>query len=102
VNLGCKGAIKSLFVNNDFNITAVDDISFKIQKGDIIAYLGPNGAGKSTTIKLLTGILLPTSGTIFIMNKEPYKNRRALSKSIGVVFWAENATALGYPISRIF
>lgn len=65
---------------------AVDDVSFSIDKGEIIGYLGPNGAGKSTTIKMLTGILTPTSGEIVSNGLVPYQNRKEYVKRIGVVF----------------
>lgn len=64
----------------------VHNISFHINKGECVAFLGANGAGKSTTIKMLTGILKPTSGQIKIMERDPFKNRIENSKNIGVVF----------------
>ena len=66
--------------------TAVDDLSFSVQPGEVLGFLGPNGAGKSTTIKMLTGILTPTSGTCTINGKNPQKNRTDYVKDIGVVF----------------
>lgn len=65
---------------------AVDNISFVIEKGEFIGYIGPNGAGKSTTIKMLTGILYPTSGIIKVLGKEPYMYRRENAMNIGVLF----------------
>lgn len=65
---------------------AVDGISFEINKGEIVGYIGPNGAGKSTTIKMLTGILVPTSGLITVSGLVPYKDRKEYTKRIGVVF----------------
>lgn len=65
---------------------AVDGISFEINKGEIVGYIGPNGAGKSTTIKMLTGILVPTSGLITVGGLIPYKDRKEYTKRIGVVF----------------
>ena len=61
---GLKGAIKGLFSNEKVRKTAVDDISFEIAEGEIVGYIGSNGAGKSTTIKMLCGILMPTSGKV--------------------------------------
>ena len=66
--------------------TAVNGISFSIEEGDIVAFIGPNGAGKSTTIKMLTGILVPTSGTVEVMGSVPYENRKANARLIGLVF----------------
>lgn len=65
---------------------AVNDISFKVDRGDIVGYIGLNGAGKSTSIKMLCGILRPTDGTIMINGLDPYKNRILNSRQIGVVF----------------
>lgn len=66
--------------------TAVDDISFEIGKGEIVGYLGPNGAGKSTTIKMLVGILVPTSGQVIVNGIVPHKNRTQNAMRIGAVF----------------
>jgi len=65
---------------------AVDSISFSIEKGEKVAFIGPNGAGKSTTMKMLTGILYPTDGTVSVLGKRPSKERKKLAKDIGVVF----------------
>ena len=83
---GILGSILSLFYAEKYPIYAVDNISFRIQKGEIVGYLGPNGAGKSTTIKMLTGILMPTSGRILVNGIEPFSNRKVVTKNIGVVF----------------
>jgi len=66
--------------------TAVSDISFEIDKGGIFAFLGPNGAGKSTTIKMLTTLLSPTSGSIMINGFDPIKDQDSVRKSFGIVF----------------
>ena len=65
---------------------AVDDISFKVNKGERIAFVGPNGAGKSTTIKMLTGILHPTEGTIKVAGLDPIKDRKKVAYKIGCLF----------------
>ena len=83
---GILGSILSLFYAEKYPVYAVDNISFRIQKGEIVGYLGPNGAGKSTTIKMLTGILMPTSGRILVNGIEPFSNRKVVTKNIGVVF----------------
>ncbi|MEH2360087.1 ABC transporter ATP-binding protein [Nostoc sp.] len=67
-------------------IIAVDGISLSVPDGEAIAFIGPNGAGKSTTIKMLTGILQPTSGTAQLLGLNPWRNRRELAYQIGVVF----------------
>ena len=66
--------------------TAVDGMSFKIDEGDLVGYIGPNGAGKSTTIKMLTGILLPDSGSISVNGIDPFKRRKENGRNIGVIF----------------
>ena len=83
---GFIGAIKDLFSRNYKIIKAVDNISFEVEKGEIVGFLGPNGAGKSTTIKMMCGVLEPTSGSVLIDKFIPYKDRRKYVKNIGVVF----------------
>lgn len=84
--VGFFGTFKNLFSKEHTLVQAVKNISFLIEKGEAIGYLGPNGAGKSTMIKMLTGILVPTSGKITINDLVPYKNRQEITKKIGVVF----------------
>ncbi|MBW7474879.1 ABC transporter ATP-binding protein [Paenibacillus oenotherae] len=83
---GLSGALKDLFKREYNQITAVKDISFQIPQGEICGYIGENGAGKSTTIKMLTGILVPTSGHIKVNGFVPFKEREKFVKGIGVVF----------------
>jgi ABC-2 type transport system ATP-binding protein len=83
---GVVGAIQNLFVREYHTITAVDRVSFSIDRGEMVGYIGPNGAGKSTTIKMLTGILVPSSGEIRVNGFVPYRQRRHYVKTIGVVF----------------
>ena len=83
---GLKEAFKSFVKREYLNIKAVDDISFSIEKGEIVGYIGPNGAGKSTTIKILAGILNPDSGDCKIAGMTPWKERVKYVKNIGVVF----------------
>ena len=83
---GVWESIKS-FMKREYKVVhAIDDISFSINKGEIVGYIGPNGAGKSTTIKILTGILLPTSGTCKVGNIVPWEEREKYVSKIGVVF----------------
>src|SRR6478752_1902689 len=72
---GLNGALKDLFKREYTEVTAVKDISFQIPQGEICGYIGENGAGKSTTIKMLTGILVPTSGKISVGGYVPYQER---------------------------
>lgn len=83
---GLKGAVKALFKPERKLVTAVDNISFSIEQGEIVGYIGPNGAGKSTTVKMMSGILRPTSGEILINGISPVKDRKAVVKHLGVVF----------------
>ncbi len=83
---GIKGSIKAIFKPKYKNKKAVDNISFNVEKGEILAFIGPNGAGKSTTIKMLTGILYPTKGDISISGINPQTERKKLAYKIGCVF----------------
>ena len=83
---GLRGSIKALFRPKTERVVAVDDISFHVPEGEILGFIGPNGAGKSTVIKMLTGILTPTSGKCTINGKNPRENRKTYVKEIGVVF----------------
>ena len=83
---GLKGSLKTMFKPQYKTIQAVDNINLEVEKGEILAFIGPNGAGKSTTIKMLTGILYPTSGEIEVMGIDPTKNRKQLAYKIGTVF----------------
>lgn len=83
---GLKGSVKSIFKPKYKIVKAVRNISFEVEKGEIIAFIGPNGAGKSTTIKMMTSILYPDKGTIKVMGYDPIKDRKKLSYEIGTVF----------------
>ena len=83
---GLKGSIKAIFKPKYQEKKAVNKISFEVEKGEILAFIGPNGAGKSTTIKMLTGILFPTSGEISVLGINPHKERKKLAYKIGTVF----------------
>lgn len=83
---GLKGAFADLFKREYSEVTAVKDISFTIPQGEICGYIGENGAGKSTTIKMLTGILVPTAGSLTVGGFVPYAEREKFVQNIGVVF----------------
>jgi ABC-2 type transport system ATP-binding protein len=83
---GMWGAVKSLFHREYITKHAVEDVSFSIEEGEMVGYIGPNGAGKSTTIKMLTGILVPTSGEVRVNGVVPFENRQKNARQIGVVF----------------
>lgn len=99
---GFKGAIKSFFSTEYITKKAVDDISFEINDGEIVGYIGANGAGKSTTIKMMTGILTPTSGRVYVNNLVPYENIEENAKNIGVVFGQKTQLWWDLPISETF
>jgi ABC-2 type transport system ATP-binding protein len=83
---GLWGGIQNLFIRDYQTVQALDRITFEIEPGEMVGYIGPNGAGKSTTIKMLTGILVPTSGEVRVNGFVPYRQRTAYVKTIGVVF----------------
>ena len=83
---GVLGAFRNLFSREYSIVKAVDKVNFAINKGELIGYIGPNGAGKSTTIKMLTGLLVPTAGTIEVIGHIPWKDRKDYVSKIGAVF----------------
>lgn len=85
-NAGLKEACKALFRREYEEIHALQDVSFTIQDGEMVGYIGPNGAGKSSTIKILSGILTPDSGSCLVDGRVPWKNRIEHVREIGVVF----------------
>lgn len=96
------GTLKSFFHPEYKNITAVDKISFNITKGERVAFIGPNGAGKSTTIKMLSSILHPTSGTALVNGLIPWNNRQELSSGIGTVFGQRSQLWYNLPVQDSF
>ena len=99
---GLKGSIRALFSRDYRIVRAVDDVSMTISRGEIVGYLGPNGAGKSTTIKMMTGVLEPTSGNIEVNGIVPYKNRTRNSAGIGVVFGQRSQLWWSLPLVESF
>ena len=99
---GLKGSLKDLFSRDYKIVRAVDSISMNIQQGEIVGYLGPNGAGKSTTIKMMTGVLEPTSGEILVDGNIPYKNRTKNAQKIGVVFGQRTQLWWALPLIESF
>ncbi|WP_337100396.1 ABC transporter ATP-binding protein [Paenibacillus sp. YIM B09110] len=83
---GLRGSLKSLLFPKKTKFNGVNGISFSIAPGEIVGYIGPNGAGKSTTIKMLTGILHPTAGTIKVCGISPQADRKSVVRKLGVVF----------------
>ena len=99
---GLKGAVKGLFSNKCEIKSAVKDISFTINEGEIVGYIGSNGAGKSTSIKMMTGILTPTKGRVIVNGKIPYKDRENNAKDIGVVFGQRTQLWWDIPLRETF
>jgi len=83
---GIWGGLQNLFVRDYQTVQAVDRITFDVAQGEMVGYIGPNGAGKSTTIKMLTGILVPTSGELTVGRYVPFRDRTQYVRSLGVVF----------------
>ena len=99
---GLRGALKGLFSREKIVKNAVKDISFHIDKGEIVGYIGSNGAGKSTTIKMMTGILTPTSGECIANGINPSKDRKANAQNIGVVFGQRTQLWWDLPLNESF
>ena len=99
---GLIGSLKDLFSRNYKTVRAVDNISMTIEQGEIVGYLGPNGAGKSTTIKMMTGVLEPTSGEILVGGNVPYRNRTKNAQEIGVVFGQRSQLWWALPLVESF
>ena len=99
---GFLNACKSLFHREYDEIRALDDISFTIQDGEMVGYIGPNGAGKSSTIKILSGILTPDSGTCLVNGRVPWKDRIRHASQIGVVFGQRTQLWWDVPVADSF
>lgn len=95
-----KGILKNLIKPQKEEFHALDDVSFTVRKGEFTAYAGPNGAGKSTTMKLLSGILLPTDGEISVLGFSPEADRIALMKRIGVLFGNRTELWWDHPVRQ--
>lgn len=99
---GLLGSFKDLFSRDYKIVRAVDNITMSIEQGEIVGYLGSNGAGKSTTIKMMTGVLEPTSGEIFVNGNIPYKDRTKNAQEIGVVFGQRSQLWWSLPLIESF
>ena len=99
---GLKGMIKALFSRKYEEVHAVDNISFDIEEGEIIGYIGANGAGKSTTIKMMCGILYPTSGSVTVNGMNFANDRQKINKEMGVVFGQKTQLWWDIPLIETF
>ena len=99
---GFLGAMRNLASSAHTVVKAVDGISFEVDEGQILGYVGPNGAGKSTTVKMLTGILVPTSGEINVNGLIPYKSRKENARRMGVVFGQRTQLWWDLPVIESF
>lgn len=99
---GLPGTIANLFVPKYNEKVAVDGINFEIQKGEAVGFIGSNGAGKSTTIKMMSGILFPTRGSVEVMGFNPQKDRRQYVSHIGVVFGQKSQLSWDLPVIDSF
>lgn len=99
---GLLGSIKSLFNRKYFDIDAVKDISFEIEQGEMIGFIGPNGAGKTTTLKMLSGILYPTSGEVRVIGHEPFKREPVFQKQFALVMGQKSQLWWDLPPSEGF
>ncbi len=101
-NAGFGEACKAFFHREYEMIHALQDVSFTIHDGEMVGYIGPNGAGKSSTIKILSGILTPDSGTVLVDGRIPYKNRIEHVREIGVVFGQRSQLWWDVPVADSF
>lgn len=99
---GFCNAVKSVFKREYDTIHAISHISFSISDGEMVGYIGPNGAGKSTTIKILSGILTPDSGTCVVNGQVPWKDRKEYVRQIGVVFGQRSQLWWDIPVMDSF
>jgi ABC-2 type transport system ATP-binding protein len=99
---GFLGGLRTLLSREYDEKHAVAGLDFRVEEGELLGYLGPNGAGKSTTIKLLTGILVPTSGTVHVAGREPWRHREQNALAIGAVFGQRSQLWWDLPLIESF
>ena len=87
---GVMGSVKSLFARKYIHTTAVNDISFSIEEGELIGFIGQNGAGKTTTLKCLSGLIYPTEGQVSVLGHTPFKKDHSFLKQISLVMGQKN------------
>ncbi len=99
---GLSGSIKSLFRRKYYDVKAVDGISIEIKKGELIGFIGPNGAGKTTTLKVLSGLLYPTSGEVRVLGYEPFKRQAEFQKKFSLIMGQKNQLWWDLPAMESF
>jgi len=99
---GVGGALRSLFTREYDEKVAVEDVTLSMEPGELVGYIGPNGAGKSTTIKMLTGILVPTSGEVRVAGLVPWRQRKENARNIGVIFGQRSQLYWDLPLIESF
>lgn len=99
---GLRGALKSLFKREYVTRVAVDDISFELQKGELVGFLGANGAGKTTTLKILSGLLYPTAGKVSVLGYVPYERKNAFRRQFSIVLGQKNQLLWDLPAEDSF
>ena len=99
---GLMGSLKSLVSRKYYDVKAVDDISFEIEEGELIGFIGPNGAGKTTTLKMLSGLLYPTSGQVRVLGFEPWKRDHRYLKQMSLVMGQKNQLWWDLPAQESF
>lgn len=99
---GLFGSIKSLFSRKYYDVKAVDGISFNIEEGELIGFIGPNGAGKTTTLKVLSGLLYPTSGEVSVLGYEPFKRQTQFQKQFSLIMGQKNQLWWDLPAMESF
>ncbi len=99
---GLKEAMSSIVKPTFKSVEAVKDVNLSVDRGEMLAFIGPNGAGKSTTMKMLTGILHPTSGSAKVLGLDPVAERRQLSYKIGAVFGQKSQLSFHLPPTDSF
>ena len=99
---GLSGSIKSLFSRKYEDVRAVDNISFKIEEGELVGFIGPNGAGKTTTLKCLSGLLYPTAGFVSVLGFNPWDRKNEFLKQISLVMGQKNQLWWDLPAMETF
>ena len=99
---GILAGIKNLFNPDILEIKAVEDINFEIEEGEFVGFLGPNGAGKTTTLKMLSGIIKPTSGSMSVMGFDPWEKKNEYKRQFALLMGQKNQLWWDLPVMESF